>query len=272
MSATITQRVNAERVALLGWTRAILLQFAHPLIAAGVADHSTFRGSPFAALSRLHHTLGAMRAITFGEDAARDAALAGILSIHRRIDGTLPAAVGSYAAGTPYSAEDPDLVLWVHATLLESLPIIHDLIVAPVTTAQRDAHCEEAAPLAVALGARPGDVPRCWRDLRQYIGGMYASGAIVVSPQARELAHALLVPPILSLLAAPARRANELIAVGLLPPHIRDQYGFGWDAGRDRWLRRLLLLLRAARRATPDLIALWPDARGLDRTPLPTSR
>jgi len=48
---TVSRRINAERLALLGWSRAILLQFAHPLVAAGVADHSTFRGSPFAALA-----------------------------------------------------------------------------------------------------------------------------------------------------------------------------------------------------------------------------
>jgi uncharacterized protein (DUF2236 family) len=270
--ATISQRVNAERVALLGWSRAILLQFAHPLIAAGVADHSTFRGGPFAALTRLHHTLGAMRAITFGDDPARQAAIDGIMRIHRRIRGELPRAVGDYAAGTPYSAEDPDLVLWVHATLLDSLPIVHDLIVEPVTAADRDAFCDEAAAVAIALGARPEEVPRTWNALRRYLDGMYASGRIVVSSQARELAAALLVPPVLSAVAAPAQWANKLIAVGLLPALVREQYGFAWPDNRERRLRRALLLLRAGRSVTPDVIALWADARRPGRTPLPISR
>jgi uncharacterized protein (DUF2236 family) len=64
--SAITHRINAERLLLLAWTRAILLQLAHPLIAAAVTDHSTFRGSTGAALSRLHHTVHAMLAISFG--------------------------------------------------------------------------------------------------------------------------------------------------------------------------------------------------------------
>ncbi len=272
MTATIIKRVNAERLALLGWSRAILLQFAHPLIAAGVADHSTFRGSPFAALTRLHHTLGAMRAITFGNDPARRAALAGILQIHRRVHGTLPAAIGRYAAGTRYSAEDADLVLWVHATLLESLTVVHHLLVQPVTLQERDAHCQETAAVAIALGARAADVPRRWDALRDYMAQMYASGHVVVSPQARELAAALLVPPVLSAVAAPATWANELIAIGLLPTQVREQYGFRWDMQREHRLHRALLLLRAARRITPDRLARWPEARDLDRTDLPISR
>jgi uncharacterized protein (DUF2236 family) len=272
MTATISQRVNAERLALLGWSRAILLQFAHPLIAAGVADHSTFRGGPFAALSRLHHTLAAMRAITFGDEAARAEAIAGIMRIHTRINGCLPAAIGPYAAGARYSAEDPDLVLWVHATLLESLTVVHHLLIEPVALHERDAHCQEAAAVAIALGARNSEVPRTWQELRRYMARMYACGDIIVSPQARTLATALLLPPVLSAVAGPARWANELIAVGLLPPAVRDQYGFRWDDQREQWLHRALTALRLARRVTPDVIALWPDARDLARTPLPTSR
>jgi uncharacterized protein (DUF2236 family) len=272
MTAPVSHRVNAERIALLGWSRAILLQFAHPLIAAGVADHSTFRGSPFAALARLHHTLGAMQAITFGDEARRRTALDGIRAIHRRVHGVLPRAVGGFPSGTPYSAEDPELLLWVHATLLESLPIVHDLLVEPLTPRERDAYCEEAAPVAIALGARSRDVPRSWHEVRVYVEQMHASGRIAVSTQARELARELLAPSLLSVVAAPARWANELIAIGLLPPRLRQQYGFAWSADREQSLQSTLLLLRAARHAAPDVIALWQVARHPDRTPPPTSR
>jgi len=72
----LPRRINAERILLLGWTRAVLLQLAHPLIAAGVADHSTFRGSTVAAFSRLHHTVVSMLALTFGDAGDRERALA----------------------------------------------------------------------------------------------------------------------------------------------------------------------------------------------------
>src|SRR5689334_8440880 len=107
---SVARRVNAERLVVLGWSRAILLQLAHPLIAAGVYEHSTFRASPVAALSRLHHTVGAMLALTFRDEAERARALDGVRAIHARVNGTLKEPVGRFPAGTRYSAEDPELV------------------------------------------------------------------------------------------------------------------------------------------------------------------
>ena len=68
-------RINGERLAVLGWSRAILLQLAHPLMAAGVFDHSGFRASPMAAVGRLYHTTQAMLAITFGDEQRHRAAI-----------------------------------------------------------------------------------------------------------------------------------------------------------------------------------------------------
>src|SRR5688572_32830582 len=111
----ISRQINAERLMLLGWSRAILLQLAHPLVAAGVADHSSFRDGGLAAAKRLHLTVKAMLALSFGDEHSRAAALDGIRTIHRRVHGHIAAQAGRFPAGTPYSAEDPDLVLWVHA-------------------------------------------------------------------------------------------------------------------------------------------------------------
>ena len=256
---SIAWRVNAERLVLLGWSRAILLQLAHPLVAAGVADHSSFRGGGLAAARRLHLTVRAMLALTFGDARERTAALQGILTIHRRVNGRLAAPAGRFPAGTPYSAEDPDLVLWVHATLLESIPMIYDRVVRPLTAAERDAYCNEAAPIALDLGARAGEIPRRWDALESYIEGMRESGSIAVSAQARELAAAVLAPPFAPLVA-PAAWLNRLVTVGLLPMHIREQYGFEWTTASHRTLARVVASIRAARRVTPAAIAWWPAA------------
>ena len=130
---------------LFGWTRAILLQFAHPLVAAGVHEHSGFRASPLAAVKRLRHTVQAMLAIAFGRDIDRDRAIDAIRQIHRRVNGVLTAPVGPFAAGTRYSAEDPALVLWVHLTLIESIVGSYELLVAPLSEPERDAYCAESA-------------------------------------------------------------------------------------------------------------------------------
>ena len=172
---------------MLGWVRAILLQLAHPLIATGVAEHSTFRGSTSAAFSRLHHTVGSMLAISFGDDREREAALDAIRAIHRRVHGTLLSRCGPFPAGTCYSAEDPSLLLWVHATLIDSILRVYDQLVRPLTDSERDVYCAEAADVAVALGAQDKDMPRSWRSLHAYLDAQYVSGVIRPCTQARHL-------------------------------------------------------------------------------------
>ena len=256
---TTAGRINAERIVLLGWSRAILLQLAHPLVAAAVDEHSTFREHRWSAASRLHLTVRAMLALTFADRTGRERALEGIRSIHRRVHGTLGATAGCFPAGTPYSAEDPALVLWVHATLLESIPLTYDLLVAPLDAFQRDAYCAEAASTAVALGAREEDVPRTWAATRAYQERMYASDVILVTDRARTVAAAVLSPPFSSV-PGPAW-ANKVLTLGLLPPHIREQYGFSWRPRDQRTFDRLVPWIRRLRRALPDRLALWPQSR-----------
>jgi uncharacterized protein (DUF2236 family) len=257
---SIAWRINAERLTLVGWSRAILLQLAHPLVAAGVAEHGTFRRTPVAPIARLHHTVRAMLSLTFGDAAARERTLDTIRAIHRRVHGVLPAAVGTFAAGTRYSAEDPALLLWVHATLLDSMLLAYERVVAPLSRAERDDYCEEAAPVALALGARDHEVPRTADALERYMDTMIASGTIAAGIQARQLARQVLAPRIF-ILVWPAARMNRLVTIGFLPPQVRAQYGYDWSARDERRLERLLRVVRNVRRRAPEWIALWPQAR-----------
>ena len=247
---------------LFGWSRAILLQLAHPLLAAGVMEHSAFRDGVFTAASRLHHTVRSMLALTFGTDAERDQTIADINQIHRRVNGALRHTVGRHPAGTPYSAEDSALLVWVHATLLDSIPLVYDRLMEPLPIEDRDRYCLEAAPIALALGARPEDVPRSWQDVQQYLRATVDSGTIVVGPDARTLAAAVLAPPF-AVTIAPLAALNRVVTIGMLPPWLRTQYGFTWsdrdERAFDRWSRRL----RRFRHALPDRLALWPEARRL---------
>ena len=258
--AIVAQRLNAERLVLLGWTRAILLQLAHPLIAAGVYDHSSFRATPWAAASRLHSTIRAMLSLTFGTDAERQHALYGIRTIHTRVHGHLRTAVGPFAAGTRYSAEDPALVLWVHLTLLESIPLAYDCFVGTLTAQERDAYCAESAWVATALGAPAAEVPQTWDQACAQLAATYASGTLCVGPEARALSAAVIAPRI-ARLAPPLAAWNRVVAVGLLPAAIREQYGFSWDATGQRRFERIVARVRRLRRTLPDFVALWPEAR-----------
>jgi uncharacterized protein (DUF2236 family) len=199
-----------------------------------------------------------MLSLTFGSDTARDGTIATINAIHRRVNGTLRESVGPFPAGTRYSAEDPALLLWVHATLLESIPLVYERVVRPLSPDERDEYCREAAWVPRALGA-PVGAPLTWRDLQDYISDIQESGALVVSAQARKLARTVLAPP-LATLVWPAAYVNRLVTVGLLPAGIRTQYGYAWSARNERMMNRTLDILRAARRVVPDRIALWPES------------
>lgn len=256
----ITWTIAGERVALLAWPRAILLQLAHPLVAAGVAEHSTFRGSPLAPVARLHATVSAMRELTFGTDAQAAAVVRRIRGVHDRVNGALREAAGAHPRGTPYSAHDPALLLWVHATLLDSHVRVLERILRPFTPDEVDQYCREAAPFAVVLGAREGDVPLTWQHLQDYMAAEIAGGRLAVGADARTLAP-FVIRPSIGRLAWPLRHAGELVTVGTLPPAIRSAYGFRWNASRERRMGKVLAALRRLRALTPDLLARWPEAR-----------
>ena len=256
----IAERINSERLVLLGWSRAILMQIAHPLIAAGVIQHSSFRGGALQAAVRLHHTVSAMLSLTFGSDERRAAAIARIRTIHTTVNGTLAAGVGPFPAGTRYSAEDPVLLLWVHATLLDSTADIYQRVVAPLTADELDRLCVEAVPVLHALGGDPATTPRSWDALQRYMGEVYASGALAVSDEARELGAAVLTPRAAGI-AVPLGGLHELVAVGLLPDALRAEYGFRWDPMRARRFERTIQTLRRLRRVMPPLAAHWRVAR-----------
>jgi len=268
-SIPVSQRINGERFVLAGWSRAILMQMAHPLIAAGVADHSTFKEGPVKAALRLRETVAAMLALTFGSADAHARTIGRILAIHRRVRGQLAESVGRFPAGTPYSAEDPALVLWVHLTLIESTILAYEALVGPLTTAERDAYCQEAAVVAIELGAIPPLVPRTWEALQASLDAMYASGTLAVGPQARFVADAVLSGPFLRL-TGPAGWINRRITIGWLPSSIRTLYGFEWADRHERQLGRMVGGLRRIRRMSPAAVTLWPSARSdAHRRPVP---
>jgi uncharacterized protein (DUF2236 family) len=258
----ITWTIAGERLALLAWPRAILLQLAHPLVAAGVAAHSGFRGSPLAPLSRLHATVSALRRLTFGSDDEAADTVRGILRVHDRVNGSLREGAGPYPPGARYSAHDPALLLWVHATLLDSHVRVLEHVIGPFTPGDRDGYCHEAAPFAVVLGATPADVPRTWQRLQDYVAGEIASGRVAVRSEARALAPAVLRPAV-GRLVWPLQYACEIVTIGTLPSVIRSGYGFVWDDTRERRMHRVLATLRRVRAHTPDRLARWPEARRL---------
>lgn len=254
---SVTWKINREAIIVAAWGRAILLQLAHPSVAAGVHHHSSFRGSLRSSLRRLHSTVSAMLSLTFGDTEQMIAAAAGINMIHDRVRGHVS------PTGTAYSAHDPGLQKWVHSTLLESIPLTYERLIGSLTSRERDRYCSEAAIMEPLLGMPAGWLPRDARSLDDYMNEMLDGGGLVVTDTSRALARAVLYPPNWYV-AWPAFRAIQLITLGSLPPSIRQAYGFEWGTSDARALARWTRGLRTALRLLPPIAREWPQARYRD--------
>src|SRR5687768_14558021 len=191
---SVAWTINREIVLLLGWGRAVLMQLAHPLVAAGVAQHSVFVREPALRRRRLLQTIDAMLALTFGTGDEASCAARGINTIHDRVNGQLESETGAFAAGTRFSAHDPELLRWVHATLMDSFPLTHRRFVGPLSDGDVEQYYREAAGLESLLGVPAGYFPRSRAELTAYLADMQRSGAICVGADARRIAHDLLTP------------------------------------------------------------------------------
>lgn len=260
---SVTWKVNREIVVVAGWGRAILLQLAHPSVAAGVHQHSSFRGSLHSSFRRLQSTVGAMLAIAFGDTEQMVDAAAGINAIHDRVRG--PVQDGGRGQ---YSAHDPGLQRWVHATLLDSIPRTYELLVGPLTARELDRYCTEAAIMEPLLGMPEGWLPRHSGQLDAYMREMLDGGQLTVTETSRALARAVLYPPHWRM-AWPAFRAMQLLTIGTLPPLIREAYGFEWREREARALSRWMTVIRATLRFVPAVMREWPVSRRAASRPGP---
>ncbi len=256
---TVLQRVNRERVVLLGWGAAILMQLAHPRVAAGVAQHSRFLDTPTARFQRLSRTIRVMQALNFGTPAEVARAARLVNTIHGRVTGTTESPAPGCPAGTPYQALDPQLLLWVLASLLYALPRAYELFVGPLSAEERDQFMRDARPLGVLLGTPESIMPRNSAELDRYLEDMLAGGEIAVGETGRRLVRELLRPA-WPWFARPLIWLSALPAVGLLPPSIRRAYGLPWTARHRVALGALAWRCRCLIRRAPRTWRFWPAA------------
>lgn len=255
--STVTWRVNRESVLLAGGGCALLMQLAHPLVAAGVAEHSRYREDP---LGRLNRTLELTLTIAFG--TAREA-IESVRQIERRhagVKGRLPHAVGRFPAGTPYRANDPHLLFWVHATLVDTALRVYEMFVAPLTEKDKDQYYEESRIVARLFGIPQEIIPPNRRAFERYLHQMLVGDELAVGNQAKDIAESLLAPehPFPLRLAGPPLR---LMTVGLLPEPIRARYGYPWLSWQEQLFRLGVLATSVALPWLPDLVRYFPQAR-----------
>lgn len=251
---TVTARVVSESVLLLGGPRALLMQLAHPAVAAGVAHHSGFEADPF---GRLLRTLEAMTTISFGPPPARDATVARLRRVHDTVTGALE-------DGEPYEANDPSLLLWVHATLIDTVLEVERRYLGYLSADERSMFYDESRVLASAFEIPERLVPATLPAFEDYMAAQ--EGTLQVSPTARKLARSILFPRV-PLVPSPFWEPIRLVTVDMLPRLLREGYGLRWDRNRKRLLRTSQLAVRAVLPRIPRLVRNLPTTarRGLAR-------
>ena len=250
---SVSWRIDRELIVLAGGSCALLLQAAHPSVAAGVAQHSTYATDPF---GRLMRTLDSSFAVVFGSRSEADATLRRVNAIHSAVQ-------GRRADGAAYSAMDPEALLWVHATLVDTALRVYDRFVAPLTEADRQRYHEESGRVGVALGIPAATLPPTLLELREWMDGMIGSGRVRVTPDARRIARTVMYPT-----RFPPRLAWDaahLVSMATLHPDIRRQYGIGWSEARQRGMDRLATVSRRTLPLLPAPIRTAPQARAADR-------
>jgi len=236
--------INREGVLLLGGGRALLMQLAHPSVAAGVEEHSGFQADRFA---RLLRTLRGSYAIVFGSDEQARQAAARINAAHQRV------------AGAGYRATDPDLLLWVHATLVDTSLLVHSLFLRPVPVDEGERYYRDSRRVAEALGIPREALPDDLAAFRRYVQAMVAT--LEVTDTARALAGDIFRSPAPG--AAPLSLAARELTAALLPPRLRAQYRFPWDERRAAAFRVASAVSRALAPHLP------PALRGVPAPLLP---
>ena len=226
-------QLNREAFLLLAaGPRALLLQISHPLVAEGVDQHSDFRTDPW---RRLHNTLRSYLTVVYGTTAQGRAEIRRLNRLHRDIRGPVRDAAARERHGPEYTARDPDLAMWVHATLVDSTLVAADAWLAPIDRVRRERFYEETRPIGLALGIPDATLPRTYAGFDAYLERTLApDGPIHPSAAAREIARHILRPPIgpvvpaLGWLPTPAYRWTLWPALDLLPPRVRDELGLAW--------------------------------------------
>jgi len=254
-------RVNRESFLMLGGGAALLLQVAHPLVAAGVAEHSGFREEP---IRRLYRTVRTMQDIIYEDAATALLAARQVKRVHARVRGTLTDGTPKFPAGTPYRASDPALLLWVHATLLVTALTTYEQFLPPLDPDERVAFYEESKTVAGVLGLTPAHLPVDAQAFDAYFEDMVRGDVLAVTPTVRALADQVLHPPI-SWFPRVAGDALAVATAALLPPAVRDLYGLRWSPRRQFAWRLLRRSLRETLPFVPDLLRAGRHARRGER-------
>jgi uncharacterized protein (DUF2236 family) len=238
---SVSWRVNRETTVLFGGARALLMQAAHPLVLAGARQTGFYERNPW---KRLERTLQLTFTITFGTTGEAMEAVRRINLVHRDVHGI------DSMTGLPYDAMDPDLLLWVHACLVDSQLLFERFTVGKLDDHGREQYHQEQMVGAELLGLDRARIPPSVAELRAYIDEVVASGILRVTDDTRKVADLIRNPPP-DVPWRPVLRQVAWWAFATLPGPLRVAYGIPWSGVKQLRLRASLGSLRLIRPLLP---------------------
>jgi uncharacterized protein (DUF2236 family) len=238
---SVSWQVHREVTVLFGGARAVLMQAAHPLVIAGARETGFYERNPW---KRLQRTLILTYAITFGTKAEAHAAADRINEVHARIKGV------DEVTGKPYDALDPELLLWVHACLVDSALLFEELTVGRLDTAGRQRFHEEQMLVAEMVKVPRGIIPPTVPALRAYMADVIDRGDLVVTDAARKVADLFYDPP-KEAEWRPVLRGVSRLAFATLPPKLREAFGIRMSPAKETAMRATFGATRVVRPLLP---------------------
>jgi uncharacterized protein (DUF2236 family) len=249
--ASLVRQVHREHVVALGGPRALLLMAAHPVAFEGFFAHTGDLDEPYA---RLRRTAEVLATITYGLRADADRMTRRVRARHRRVRGELSVPAGRFPAGTPYAADDPVLLLWILASLVDSSLAVHDRYVRTLSRDERNAYWQDFRLVGRLFGLPRSEMPRDIDEFDGYMAAMLTGGDLHVTDRAREVGVQIVLRPPVALHQRPLLELANFITVGMLPADLRNAYGLRWDPARAlvlqggaQYTRRVLMPLLPSR-------------------------
>jgi uncharacterized protein (DUF2236 family) len=259
---SVLRRVHGARiVGFVYGQRALIMQATHPLAFAGLMANTGGQATPF---QRLVHTAKTMETTFFGSREEADRELNRVARLHDRVKGAIAAEAGRYPAGSRYSANDPEFLLWILACLADSAESTYDAFVRELTPPERERYWNDYLLLGELFGLPRSQAPATYGAYRAYMEERIGSADLCVLDEAREICHRILYDMPVPAVRGPALGVLHFAVVGLLPKRVRELYGFRWDPVKQVAFEALTRAHRAAAPAIPARVRRGSCARDYD--------
>jgi uncharacterized protein (DUF2236 family) len=256
------RRVHDEHlVGLLYGQRALCIGALAPLNYVGTSLHSYAKLTPF---KRLAHTGKAFEKIYFGTRAEADQVLSYVQHQHEQVKGELPEDAGPFPAGTPYSAFDPDLMLWTVAVIADSAQCFYELLIRRLAPAEREALWQDYIRFAELFGMPRDAAPPTYEAFRAWYRERLASEDMYLTEEARYIGYATAFEIPMPRIQQPGKRVHDLLMLGSMPRRVRELYGLTFTAGQRSAFNLAVRGIRMARRLTPGPLARGYNTASFD--------